>query len=176
MVSYILARTKCAELQLCQIDNIEINNDFSNKVALGNYYCEQAKVSFDNYYISDSGVEMLVYDKYVPNFECSFDLHEKGIVSGNVGFITYDELVFAGGYVNKSNNTFYLNYNNNYFWTMSPMGKNGVYAYLWRLNDANAIVGGSVSNAGSYLRPVINLKADTIVLGSGKSDDHWIVQ
>ena len=45
-----------------------------------------------------------------------------------VGLITYDEVIYAGGYYNKSNSSYYL-YNGTYtVWTMSPSGLSSTYA------------------------------------------------
>jgi len=51
---------------------------------------------------------MTTYNKYTPDFKCSSDGNGKGVVSANVGLLSYDEVLYAGGYYGKSNNSYYL--------------------------------------------------------------------
>jgi len=149
------------------------NKGLDTKVAIGDYFCEQAKAKWASNYKSGSA-SMAVYTSYTPNFKCSKDGNGKGIVNSNVGLITYDETVHAGGYYGEDKN-FYL-YNNTMFWTMSPAGINeSNNAAIW------VVQGGSTFNVWSgyniyTLRPVINLKADISVTGSGTSGDMFVVQ
>ena len=123
---------------------------------------------------------MTTYSSYTPDFKCTTDENDKGIVNANVGLITYDEAVYAGGYRNENNNSYYL-YNGVYFWTMSPAGYDGSYARVWLIyTNGNLINGNVVENGGSNgkrtLRPVINLKANIKVTGNGTSSDPYIVE
>ena len=157
-------------------DKIASNTNYSNRVVSGNYFCEEAKVAKESKYVTNSGAIMAVYDSYTPNFTCEKnekDGNGKGYVSGSVGLITYDEVVHAGGYYNKSNKSYYLS-NNTYFWTMSPGGF--VTATSWYVNGSGYPNFSSTHINSFCLRPVINLKADTTVTGLGTSDSHWIVQ
>ena len=150
--------------------NISINLDYSNNVVIGNY-CEQAKVKrFSNW--TSGNANMTLYSSYTPDFKCNSDGNGKGVVNANVGLLTYDEVVYAGGYFdqNNSNNYLYNGNSNNSFYTMSPSGSDGTTSFLWVMG--RYISCGSVS--GVYLlKPVINLKTDVVVLGNGKSSSPY---
>ena len=102
-------------------------------------------------------------------------MHSKGIVNSNIGLINYDELIHAGGYLEKPNPSFYLN-NNATFWTMSPSGlSQTATATDWSVYSTGAIRHYRV-DIKAQLRPVINLKPDVTVTGTGASDNHYVVQ
>ena len=151
------------------------------KVATGNYFCESAKVkpmdtshtytdqkTGRSYTISTTytsgNASMTLYKNYVPDLECPTDGNGKGLVNGSIGLINYDELVMAGAYPNMSNTAFYL-YNSLVWWTMSPAGMSndttaGLNGNAWVIGNGN--IHGSIDADAWRLRPVINLKADTI--------------
>ena len=156
--------------------NIASNTNYASKVATGDYFCEQAKVKYSSSYTSGSAT-MKVYSSYTPNFKCETDGNGKGNVNSSIGLITYDEVVFAGGYYYKENSNYYL-YNNTAYWTMSPVGVNyglGVArANAWIVAPSGFILNDLVY--GTFrLRAVLNLNADVAVTGSGTSTDPWTV-
>ena len=173
---YYLESTLKSTLDLWYEDKIESNKNYADKVSTGEYYCQQAKSAYSSSYATNSGEDMILYSDYTPNFKCEPNKEKKGIVESNIGLLTYDEVVFAGGYYNASNTTYYL-YNNNSYWTMSTSG-NPAYDYsrIWGVSADGKIDIFIVIFNHYTTRPVINLKADTIVTGTGKSDDHFIVQ
>ena len=119
---------------------------------------------------------MNVYKNYIPDFKCSSDGNGKGVVSASVGLLNYDEVVYAGGYVDNKKNNYYL-YNNNYFWIISPNGKptkaNGLMA--WRI-DSEGQINATLVNAAIPIRPVLVLNANTKILkGTGTSSDPFVV-
>ena len=146
---------------------------YGDKVSTGGYFCEQAKVASNSSHISASGANMLVYNAngFKPDFKCVTDANNHGIVETNVGLITYDEVVYAGGYPNIDNTNYYL-YTNYDFWTMSPAG---IYS------DGRALIWHSLKNLTFYgaeynlrLRPVINLKAN-VTATKNQSTGHYVV-
>ena len=153
--------------------NIGSKTNLASKVANGAYYCEQAKAKYSDSYTSGSAT-MTTYNKYTPDFKCSSDGNNKGVVNASVGLLTYDEVVYAGGYPYSNNNSYYL-YNNTYFWTMSPAGFSGSSSYVWRVNTAGYIDRSNVSNTARAVRPVIILNADTLATGSGTSSDPFVI-
>ena len=153
--------------------NIGSKSDLASKVASGNYYCEQAKAKYGDGATSGSAT-MTTYASYAPDFKCSSDGNNKGVVNASVGLLSYDEVVYAGGYYGKSNNSYYL-YNNTYFWTMSPAGFSGSYATVWFVYTAGSINFHYVRNA-YVVRPVIILTADTLATGSGTSSDPFVIE
>ncbi len=96
-----------------------------------------------------------------------------------VGLITSDEVVFAGGFGGASNNGYWL-YTNRYYWTMSPSyyyyyRSSNQYAYVFVVNTIGALGAGSVNNDDYGVRPVINLKANVKITGTGVDGDPYVV-
>ena len=147
---------------------------FDGKVASGNYFCEQAKVVYNTDFTAGSAT-VVTEDNYTPSFDCTTDGNGKGVVSGKVGLITVDEVLFAGGVMASSSN-FYLK-NGSIYWMMSPAGfrtSNDV-ANAWYVDDDGYTNGTSVDNILD-VRPVLSLSADTLVSGSGTNSDPYIVK
>ena len=147
---------------------------FDEKVVNGNYFCEQAKVVYNTNYTAGSAT-VATKDNYTPSFDCTTDGNGKGVVSGKVGLITIDEVLFAGGVIGSSSN-FYLK-NGSAYCMMSPAGfyTYNNYARAWGVVSAGRI--GDFHVASNYgVRPVINLSADTLVTGSGTSSDPYVVK
>jgi len=154
--------------------NIEDSGNSGN-VSTGNYYCQQAKVAYSNIYATNSGANMLVYSSYTPNFKCENDANGYGMVNSNIGLISYDEVVFAGGYYNLVNSSYYLN-NGKIFWTISPSGvDSNNYSNMWRIVADGKIESTAVASY-SGIRPVINLKASVTVIGTGTIDDAYKIK
>ena len=155
--------------------NIGSKKDLAKNVTSGNYYCEQAKAKYDDSWKSESAT-MTTYSKYTPDFKCELDGNGKGVVNASVGLLTYDEVVYAGGYKGPTNNNYYL-YNNTDFWTMSPAGFGwGTTSYVWFVNSLGSIDYSTV-NSARRLRPVLNLTADTQISdGDGTKNNPFVVE
>ena len=152
--------------------NIGSKTNLASKVVSGAYYCEQAKAKYSDGVTSGNAV-MTTHSKYTPDFKCSSDGNNKGVVNTSVGLLSYDEVVYAGGYFAQNNNNYYL-YNNTYFWTMSPAGFGSGNSRVWLVNSTGFINSFSVYNTYA-VRPVIILTADTLATGSGTSSDPFVV-
>ena len=152
--------------------NIESKSDLVKNVASGAYYCEQAKAKYSDSYTSGSAT-MTTYNKYTPDFKCSSDGNNKGVVNASVGLLSYDEVVYAGGYYVQNNNKYYL-YNNTYFWTMSPAGFSGSNSLVWLVSTEGIILDDYVTSTYA-VRAVLNLTADTLATGSGTSSDPFVI-
>ena len=154
--------------------NIGNNETYSKYVVTGNYYCEQAKAKAADELTAGSST-MTVYSSYTPNFKCEIDGNGKGIVNSNVGLFTYDELVYAGGYSDFNNSSYYL-YTTNYWWTMSPSGYSSYpSATVWRIVGEGTYRDFGVDYSHT-LRPVINLKSDTNMIGLGTKANPYVVK
>mgnify|MGYP001851365424 CR=1 FL=1 len=88
-----------------------------------------------------------------------------------IGLITADEVAFAGGVDGSINRSYYL-YNKATYWTMSP--------YYFFGGDADVFVVyefGSLSGCDVYasrgVRPVINIRSDVAITGSGTTTDPF---
>ena len=160
-----------------QVDNWYKTNitdkGYDSYVSTGTF-CEQAKVKHSSSYTSGDAT-MTVYTAYTPDFKCSTDGNGKGVLNSKVGLITYDEVIHAGGYYNKSNSNYYL-YNGSYsIWTMSPVGFSSTGARDWRVSNTGGVLNRTVSG-GSSLCPVINLNTGLLATGTGTSADPYVVQ
>ena len=93
-----------------------------------------------------------------------------------IGLIATDEVVLAGGFGGSDNSSYYL-YTGQDYWTMSPINFNDMnnIARVFNVNST-----GQLSNYYVYgvygVRPVINLKADVTITGSGTSTDPYRVE
>ena len=100
-----------------------------------------------------------------------------GLLTNPVGLITADEVMFAGG-TGTSNTSFYLNSNDEGFWTLTPNyflnapDVVGIYAYGTAYRDEGDLFE-SVLAHGSGVRPVINLKSDVLFEGSGTINEPY---
>ena len=84
------------------------------------------------------------------------------------------KVAYAGG-VYGSNNTSYYLYTNQNYWTMSPYFTNSSgYAYVFGVNS-NGHPGSWIVDGTDGVRPVINLKADVSITGSGTSGSPYTV-
>ena len=156
--------------------NIGSKKDLASSVASGYYYCEQAKAKYVDSWTSGHAM-MTTYNKYTPDFKCSSDGNNKGVVNASVGLLSYDEVVYAGGYYGQNNSNYYLDNPAIAWWTMSPAGVMFIssgYSYVWDVNSGGDLNYGIV-NYTLRLRPVLNLNADTLATGSGTSSDPFVV-
>ena len=117
-----------------------------------------------------------------PTFECSnsSDLYTtSGSSQGNkalqypIGLISADEVAYAGGVWATSNTSYYL-YTNSAYWTMSPFNFAGSRARVFRVYSDGDLSNGNV-NSSYGVRPVINLRGDLSVTGTGTSTDPYEV-
>ena len=155
--------------------NIGSKSDLAKNVASGAYYCEQAKAKYDDSWTSGSAT-MTTSDKYTPDFKCSSDGNNKGVVNASVGLLTYDEVVYAGGYYDQNNSNYYLNNPAITWWTMSPAGFASGSSFVWFVYVAGYLGYYNV-NYSRCLRPVINLTANTQISdGDGTKENPFIIQ
>ena len=154
--------------------NIE-NTVFDSYVVTGKF-CEQAKVKRTDSY-TGGNTEMVLYSNYTPNFRCETDGNGYGELNLKVGLITYDEVIFAGGYYFKDNSSFYLKklYNEStyaYMGIMSPSGKSGNNGTIWYWDRDGAVLS-STSNYKSYYFPVINIDGSLPATGNGEPGSEY---
>jgi len=121
----------------------------------------------------------------IPTLKCKnvSDLYTaSGASKGNkaltypVGLITVDEVNVAGAAGATGNSNYYL-YTNQVYWTMSPyvLDANG-YAGMFIVYNNGRPYNSSVSSLYG-IRPVINLKADTIFSsGDGTTSNPYVVE
>ena len=92
-----------------------------------------------------------------------------------IGLITADEVLMSGGSTGTENRTFYL-YTGQSYWTMSPFlfdSGGPAQVFIVYLNgNLNSHVNVNYPNG---VRPVINLRADVPLTGTGTADDPFKV-
>ena len=89
---------------------------------------------------------------------------DSGKLQNPIGLVTSDEVVLTGITYNASNKGSYLYTGQNY-WTMSPYGFRD-YAMMLYMHDSGNL-GWTPLNYSAGVRPVINLRADVQLTGSG---------
>ena len=154
--------------------NIGSKSDLAKNVVSGAYYCEQAKVKTSDSDTSGNAT-MTTYNKYTPDFKCSSDGNGKGVVNASVGLLSYDEVVYAGGYWEQNNSNYYL-YNNTHFWMMSPTGFSDLYSVVWCVSTTGGICA-AMPTLSYNIRAVLILNTDTQISdGDGTKDSPFIVE
>ena len=109
-----------------------------------------------------------------PSLKCNGDLSK---ITSKVGLITADELALAGYAFGLENTTTYLQENatSDYWWSLSPVRFDGVYAYVWRVYGSYGGFGGNGVSSADGVRPSISLKSTTNATGEGTSDKPYKV-
>ncbi len=155
--------------------NIGSKPDLASSVVTGDYYCEQAKTKRLSSHTSGNAT-MILYSNYNPDFKCTADGNGKGVVNSSVGLLSYDEVVYAGGYYGKANDKYYLYNNQLKWWTMSPAAFSSPNAYAWGSFE-NGNVGYTYVNNNLIVRPIVILKSNVqISSGDGTKDSPFVVE
>ena len=109
-------------------------------------------------------------DTPTPTFECN----TADVVTNNLGLITADEIVLAGGKYNMDNSAFYLN-NNMAYWAGSPSDFVGGISGVFGLGPFGGLDYGYVDIRGFAARGVVSLSSESKLLGSGTYNDVYTV-
>ena len=88
-----------------------------------------------------------------------------------IGLITADEVAMAGGVYGTNNTSYYL-YTGQYYWTMSPYGY--PLASVFAVYNDGDLYRSSVDFTYG-VRPVINLKSDLALSGTGSATDPYTI-
>ena len=109
-------------------------------------------------------------DTPTPTFECN----TADVVTNNLGLITADEIVLAGGKYNTDNSAFYLN-NNMAYWAGSPYVFDDSYSDVFALSPIYGLNNYNVDYRCSAARGVVSLSSESKLLGSGTYNDVYTV-
>ena len=112
----------------------------------------------------------LVADTPTPTFECN----NADVVTNNLGLITADEIVLAGGKADTDNSAFYLN-NNMAYWAGSPRSFVYSTSSVFELYPIGGLTYGFVYARGHAARGVVSLSSESKLLGSGTYNDVYTV-
>ena len=164
---------------------------YSDKLA-DETFCSDRSIASGTGYKTDSytfyGAYNRLQDNKKPSLKCSQDndkfkmSNESAKLDYPVGLILADEVALAGGrgYYNggySPNSNYYL-YNGKYYWTLSPSYFNSYYsaASVWSVVSSGSLNPWYYVTASFGVRPVINLKADTLITkGDGSSLNPFVV-
>ena len=109
-------------------------------------------------------------DTPTPTFECN----TADVVTNNLGLITADEIVLAGGKYATDNSAFYLN-NNMAYWAGSPRGFDGSHSAVFALGPIIGLRYDYVGGRSNAARGVVSLSSESKLLGSGTYNDVYTV-
>ncbi len=177
-------------------DNIATSTDYTSKISTTTGFCGDRTSTTTNggapnntggtgttttYY----GTRYRLNTNKTPTYDCPDEENDLYTVDGAgignealtypVGLITADEIAYAGGVYGSSNNKYYL-YTYNAYWTMSPFhfSSSGRGASVFIVSYATFENDWLEDNVFG-VRPVLNLKADVQLSGSGTADDPFVV-
>ena len=157
------------------IDNWYKNNltAYTSKLS-DETFCNDRSISSGTGYKTDSYTFYGSYnrnaDRRTPSLKCA-QANDKFKVSNAsakleypVALITADELAMAGGVYNTSNTNYYL-YNGQYQWSLSPgyFISGSSNAGVWYVGPSGSLLPWSGVTGSLGVRPVINLRADTLI-------------
>ena len=140
--------------------------------------------------LGGTGTTYTFYGAYIrldtnkaPTYECASDSdlyttigseNGNGALTYPIGLITADEVAYAAGVYNTTNQSYYLNTGREY-WTISPFDSHNVAAHVFYVHRSG-ILEGTYVNLEYGVRPVINLRADvTISGGDGTSSNPYTI-
>ncbi len=126
-------------------------------------------LSWDTYYGSQYRFNNNIPSLMCPNQQDALtvddEVHGNGELIYPIGLITADE-VYLYNYIM---NTYYS-------YTMSPFRYYNSYANVYVYSNNVALTQSSGVSSEHYVRPVVNLKANTLITGTGEYDDPYIVR
>ena len=142
-------------------------------------FCSDRSITSGSGYLTTPttfyGAYNRLQDRKTSSLKCSGDndkfkmSNESAKLNYPVALITADEVALAGGrgYYNggySPNSNYYL-YNGKYYWTLSPSSfdSNYSFAYVWPVMPSGSLRPWIDVTYSFGVRPVINLKADTLV-------------
>ena len=164
-------------------------SSYDNKIALTKYcndtnlyvctkenaHCDNLDVEHKyNYYGA-----VMRYGDNSPSLECSNPTENYGgIYQLKIGLLNGDELMLAGAYPEGIGNEVptkenYLYHDKDFWWTMSPYDPGD--AVLGGVHNTYSVYYGFIDYEHPVF-PVINLKSDVTVTGSGTAEDPYVVE
>ena len=155
-------------------------------------FCSDRSIGYGSGYLTTPttvyGAYSRLQDNKKPSLKCSQENDRFKVSSTSakldypIGLILADEVALAGGraYYNGAyspNSNYYL-YNGKYFWTLSPSNfeSNHSLARVWLVMPSGSLLPWSNVTNSFGVRPVINLKANTLVTkGDGSSINPFVL-
>ena len=164
---------------------------YASKIADETFCSDRSITSGSGYLTTPStfyGAYTRLQDDKKPSLKCSQDndkfkmSNESAKLNYPVALITADEVAMAGGraYYNGAyspNSNYYL-YNGNYFWTLSPsyFNSSSSTAFVWLVMPSGSLNPWNNVAYSFGVRPVINLRANTLITkGDGSSLNPFVI-
>lgn len=115
-------------------------------------------------------------DMFTSSINDNYGIIGNGALQNPIGLITADEVAYAGGVYNTSNGNYYL-YTNTVAWTMTPAKFETNSPRTWQIGAPGGLnYNNGLVTDNRETRPVINLKADVELTGSGTASDPYVVK
>lgn len=156
--------------------NIE-NQNLDDNVSTETGFCNDREMASGYTWVATGAtIQYAAYERIRTNKAPNLQCNEADILKIPVGLITADEAAIAGGVYRTENNNYYLK-SGEIYWTMtpfhfsfnSPSGTTSMYA----INAEGDIDDWKMSSSSYGIRPVINLRANIIISGTGTSSDPY---
>lgn len=108
----------------------------------------------------------------IPTLSCIGDVY-----SGNIGLLTADEAILAGGMLNQANNSYYL-FNGSIteqYYTMTGSSGDANMMKNYMIEPNGSITVGGEASLYRGVRPVINIIKNVEVIGTGTVNDPYVI-
>ena len=138
---------------------------YASKIADGKYCNDRNVQSGSSWTATGSSFNYAGYKRLYTDYAPTLSCNSGDVYTLKVGLITADEVEFAGG--KEANNTSYYLYNGQAYWTMSPSLWDGSGARVFLVRGSDGYLYAGYVDGTYGLRPVINLKADTLFATGG---------
>ena len=151
-------------------------------------FCSDRKINLGNGYLTTPPTYYGAYgrltDRRTPSLKCAQDGDKFKVSNASakldypISLITADEVAMAGGVYNTPNSNYYL-YNGQYFWTLSPSYFSSInsIARVWSIFPSGSLINWNGVTYSFGTRPVINIKADTLITkGDGPALNPYVVK
>ena len=142
-------------------------------------FCSDRNMASGSNFNSSGSIYYASYDRR--NGKASLQCHDDDILSKDngklpnpIGLVTSDEAVLTGITWNNANTGSYL-YTGQTYWTMSPYYYSGNALVFYVYSDGHLNSDSLISWPVPGVRPVINLRADVSLTGSGTTSDPFKV-
>ena len=165
---------KVADVIYCNDRQIDIVSGYGNELGYG----KNQTAYMPRYRLYTNKSPILTCTNQNDRFTVEDTSKGNGALTYPVGLITADEVSMAGGVngtSNSSSNSSYYLYTGNYYWTMSPYHFNGSLAGVFIVRSDGNIYSYRVDSTYG-VRPVLSLKSDVQLSGSGTMTDPYLVQ
>ena len=150
-------------------------------------FCNDRSINWGSGYLTTPTTTYGAYgrlaERRTPSLKCAQDSDKFTLTNASakleypVSLITADEASMAGGVYGVANSDYYL-YNGQYTWTLSPSyfeSRNSL-AHVWFVSPSGRLYPWNYVTNSFGARPVINLKADTLITkGDGTALNPYVI-